>query len=239
MEAIQASIKKHQQKIAKLMNEVAKEKETLQKKIYEQGKIVRRKYLTSPVVLTSLHQHGGMTPRNFARLAVALGKKVHTPNPVTGFAKTLKAAENANILKMQQKYRAWYNNLSPNQKRQMAVNLHKVVEPNNWKRQAYKNTNTFYPALLRNTNLTISGSGNRFYKLSHKVLHNLNRNSVKTVLNRYGNPVPLKTLKEMILKRNGLTTTWKPGEYNNYNRYREYRTLTKNNNKKYTYNKFY
>ena len=236
MEALQASIKKHQQKLAKLMKEVAAEKETLQKKFYEQGKIVRRKYLTSPVVLTALHQHGGMTPRNFARLAVAVGKKVRMPNPVTGFARTLKTQNNANIAQMQQRYRAWYNNLSPNQKRQMAENLHKINEPNNWKRRTYKNANVFHPAVLRNTNL--SRQSGRF-TLSRRVLHNLNHNNVKAVLNRYGNPVPLKTVKQMILKRNGLMNNWTPGQYNNYNRYQEYRNLTRNNKKKYTFNKFY
>lgn len=237
MEAIQAKLKKQEAQLAKLRNATEKKLRAIQETLYKQGTLVRTKYLTNPVVLTALGKHGGVTPRNLARLAVAIGTK-RRAGTVTGLARSLKNAQNANIARMQQQYRNWYNGLSAQQRRNLAENYHKVLEPNAAQRARWKNSNLFKPALLRNTNLT-RRTGNHF-ALPRKVLHNLNNKNIKAVLVRYGNPVPLNTLKQLILARNGLRSNWKPPSSYTYNRYNEYSRLTRGNNEyKYMLNKYY
>jgi hypothetical protein len=176
-----------------------------------------------------------MRPKNFARLAVALGKRTYA-KPATTVARSLRNAQTANIARMQQQYRNWFNGLSANQKREFARNFHQVYDPN------YRNkSNLFIPAIFRNTNLMTKRPR---FTLSHKILYNLNNKNMKAVFNKYGNPVNIKTLKQLIYKRNGLRPNWAPGNWNIYSRYPEYLALTQNNvvhrrNVKYRYNKFY
>jgi hypothetical protein len=238
MEAIQSKLKKQQEKMAKLMSNLEKQKKAIQDTLYKQGALVRQKYLTNPTVVTALYIHGGVTPRNLSRLAVAIGKKTRA-RPVTTIAKSLRTRENADIARMQNEYRRWYNSLSKENRAKLAENIHKVNVPNNTNRRISKNSDDFNLAMLRNLNITVPLKRGERVGLVHRLLYNLNDPKIINAMKRHGNPVPMNRLKNMILARNGIRAGWFPGTYNYYHRYPNYRRLTGTNENKYVYRHFY
>lgn len=211
---LQRKVQMEQARFEKILKELAAQKKTLEAAAARAGTFVRNKYLSDPLIIRLLKSHGRLKPPNVARLALAMGKK-HV-QPTMTIARNMKTQNNAKLVNAKRRYNTWYNSLTPNQKKQTAVNYNRNLNGAGW-----YNLN-----IIRNMNVTnMRQPAKQFTRVPLWY-------AVKS-------PVPphVKNLKNAIWKRNGIPANWEPRN-NGYNSYREFRQLKRTHNKTYNMNNY-
>ena len=216
---LQRKLKVEQSRLAQIMARIATQQKSIQAAAHRAGAFVRNRYLGDPLIARLLVKHGGLNPRNLARLALATGKQ-HV-RPMMNVGRNVKTQQNTSITNAKRRYNTWYNSLTENQRKQLAQNYNR-----NTGGVYYHNLN-----IIRNMNaLNNNGFTKQFI---HLPLWYAVQNAVT---------VPhVRNLKNAIWQRNRLPATW--GENNfphsgSYNNYRGFRSLRRRTGKNYVLNTY-
>lgn len=214
-ERLQRKVLMEQARFEKILKELAAQKKSLEAATARAGTFVRNKYLSNPLIIRLLKSHGGLKPPNVARLALAMGKK-HV-QPTMTIARNMKTQNNAKLVNAKRRYNTWYNSLTPNQKKQTAVNYNKNLNGAGW-----YNLN-----IIRNMNVTnMRQPAKQFMRVPLWVA--ATKSSAPHV----------KNLKNAMWKRNNIPANWEPRHNYGYNSYREFRQLKRIHNKTYNMNNY-
>ena len=205
---MQRKIKLDQNRLARLMAQLANQKKKIAATTQRAGTFVRNKYISDPFVIRLLATHGRLNPRNIARLAIATGK--HHVLPVMSVARNLKTQNNANLINIKRQYNTWYNSMTPNQKKQRAQNYNRELNGAAW-----YNLN-----IIRNMNVT-----------------NTRLPRVPLWFAAHSSAPYVRNMKNAIWKRNGIRADWEPG-LKGYNSYRAFRNLKRTRGKTYNINNY-
>jgi hypothetical protein len=210
---MQRKIKLEQERLAQMMKRIANQKKRIAASAHRAGAFVRNKYLSDPFIIRLLGTHGGLRGQNMARLAIAIGKQHVQPTMTIG--RNIKAQNNAKIVNAKRQYNAWYNSLTPNQKKQQAKKYN-----NNLNGAGWYNLN-----IIRNMNVT---NGRRNHKEFVKLpLYYASQTSAAP---------RVKNLKNLIWKRNLVAANWKPIPNRTYGYYRAFTRLQRAHDKNYYMN---
>lgn len=209
---LQRKTKLEQGRLAQMMKRIANQKKKIAASAHRAGAFVRNKYLSDPFIIRLLGTHGGLRAQNMGRLAIALGKQHVQPTMTIG--RNIKAQNNAKLVIAKRLYNAWYNSLTPNQKKQQARNYNR-----NLTGAAWYNLN-----IIRNMNVT--NFGHEFVRIP---LYFASQTSAAP---------RVKNMKNLIWKRNLLAANWRPRN-EPYDRYRFFRRLQRGHDKNYHMNRRY
>jgi len=162
---------------AKRVATLAKRKAAIQGHKEKIGGIVRRTYLQNHNIAMLVSQH--MTPRNAARVAIAVGGSA----AFTAAAHQRAANYSAKLARYRNLWGAWYRGLTPNQRRAMTQNI---------TRELYHNPSMYTLAETRNPLLLVKrGLTNRpTIGGTRAALQNLT--DVNEILRTYGLPFSMK-----------------------------------------------
>ena len=197
---LQRKLKLEQERLARLLAQVANKQKAITAAAHRTGAFVRNKYLSDPLIIRLLSTYGGLKGQNIARLALSLGKQHARPTMAVG--RNVKNKSNAQIANAKRRYNAWYNSLTPNQKKQRARNYNRELGGAGW-----YNLN-----ILRNLNsLTSERYNNK--ELARLSLFYGSQSSAPHV----------KNLRNLIWKRNRLPANWEPNRTYTYNNTRSFR----------------
>ena len=196
---LQRKLKLEQERLARLLTQVANKQKAITAAAHRTGAFVRNKYLSDPLIIRLLSTYGGLKGQNIARLALSLGKQHARPTMAVG--RNVKNKSNAQITNAKRKYNAWYNSLTPNQKKQRARNYNRELGGAGW-----YNLN-----ILRNMNNLTSERYNK-KELARLPLFYASQSSAPHVRN----------LRNLIWKRNRVAANWEPRSNRTYNSYREF-----------------
>jgi hypothetical protein len=213
---LQRKLKLEQERLARLLAQVANKQKAITAASHRTGAFVRNKYLSDPLIVRLLSTHGGLKGQNIARLALSLGKQHARPTMAIG--RNIKNKSNTQIANAKRRYNAWYNSLTPNQKKQRARNYNRELGGAGW-----YNLN-----ILRNlNNLTSERYNNK--ELARLSLFYASRSSAPHV----------KNLRNLIWKRNRVAANWEPRTNRTYNNYRSFgRFQRSHGNKTYYMNEY-
>lgn len=213
---LQRKLKLEQERLARLLTQVANKQKAITAASHRTGAFVRNKYLSDPLIIRLLATYGGLKGQNIARLALSLGKQHARPTMAVG--RNVKNKSNAQIINAKRKYNAWYNSLTPNQKKQRARNYNRELGGAGW-----YNLN-----IIRNMNrLTSERYNNK--ELAKLPLFYASQSSAPHVRN----------LKNLIWKRNRVAANWEPRTNRTYNNIRAFgRFQRAHGNKTYYMNEY-
>lgn len=213
---LQRKLKLEQERLARLLTQVANKQKAITAASHRTGAFVRNKYLSDPLIIRLLATYGGLKGQNIARLALSLGKQHARPTMAIG--RNIKNKSNAQITNAKRKYNAWYNSLTPNQKKQRARNYNRELGGAGW-----YNLN-----IIRNMNrLTSERYNNK--ELAKLPLFYASQSSAPHVRN----------LKNLIWKRNRVAANWEPRTNRTYNNIRAFgRFQRAHGNKTYYMNEY-
>lgn len=210
---LQRKIKLEQERLAQMMARIANQKKKIAASAHRSGAFVRNKYLSDPFIIRLLGTHGGLRGKNMGRLAIAVGKQHVQPTMTIG--RNVKAQNNAKLVNAKRQYNAWYNSLTPNQKKQQAKKYN-----NNLNGAGWYNLN-----IIRNINVT---KGRRTNKEFIRVpLYYASQTSAAP---------HVKNLKNLIWKRNLVAANWNPRPNQTYGSYGAFTRLQREHDKNYYMN---
>lgn len=196
---LQRKLKLEQERLTRLLAQVANKQKAIAATAHRTGAFVRNRYLSDPSIVRLLATYGGLKGQNIARLALATGKQ-HA-RPTMSIGRNVKARSNAQITNVKRKYNAWYNSLTPNEKKQRARNYNRELNGAVW-----YNLN-----ILRNMNNLTNERYNK-KELSRLPLFYASQSSAPYV----------KNLKNLVWKRNSIAANWEPRVNRTYNNYRAF-----------------
>lgn len=217
---LQRKLKLEQERLARLLAQVANKQKAITAASHRTGAFVRNKYLSDPLIIRLLSTYGGLKGQNIARLALSLGKQHARPTMAIG--RNIKNKSNAQIANAKRKYNAWYNSLTPNQKKQRARNYNRELNGAGW-----YNLNILRN--MNNNNLTSERYNKK--ELAKLPLFYASQSSAPHVRN----------IRNLIWKRNRLAANWQPrvGRGFGYNNVRAFgRFQRAHGNKTYYMNEY-